>query len=717
MATITLRNTKGTPLTNTEVDNNFQNLNNALGAAGSSTIPTPSGTGGPLLSNGPTVNNLTYTGTLTGSTSVLNIGSGQIYKDASGNVGIGTSSPLSMLHLVYAGDVQYRAQNTVSNTTTLMGADNVGAYFGSFSNSAATFYTNSTEKMRIDAAGNVGVGATPTSTSLTLYEDKNLAWKWANGYNYANIFNQASSASLILASGYQKTSTSNGFASSIPVEWAKSAIDVGGNGIKFFTDNASTVAVGTDIVATERVRIDTNGNMIVGTSSTDSTNKLQVAGRIGSTGFSNANGSYPAFSASVLQGYPSYGFTHNLVIENAGTNTYGMSISTTSGGTQSEKVWINSLGNVGIGVVPSAWGSSGWLEFSSTAGISAKGGINLGSNIYYSGTSWKYTTSAGASLYSQGNGAHLWSVATSGTAGNSVSFTQAMALDASGNVGIGTSSPTSKLSVNGDIFLGYGQAIKSATESTPAYNTIIQNYYDSNGNDTLLLKPAGASGGGQIIFAGRTGTEKMRIDNAGNVGIGTSSPSAKLHIIDTNATTNINNATGIRLVNNSTNDYLHIWNYSENAYAIESADETTYRDLLLQPHAGNVGIGTSSPTAKLHVTGEIRATDNITAYYSSDIKFKENIRDINNPLDKVLKIGSKYFDWTDAYIEERGGEDGYFIAKEDFGVIAQDVLSAFPSAVRTRDDGSLAVDYAKLSILSFGAIAELLKRIEILENK
>ena len=104
--------------------------------------------------------------------------------------------------------------------------------------------------------------------------------------------------------------------------------------------------------------------------------------------------------------------------------------------------------------------------------------------------------------------------------------------DASGNVGIGTSSPPSKLSVNGDIFLGYGQAIKSAIESTPAYNTIIQNYYDSNGNDTLLLKPAGASGGGQIIFASRTGTERMRIDASGNllVGYTTSNGSYKLQV-------------------------------------------------------------------------------------------------------------------------------------------------------------------------------------------
>jgi hypothetical protein len=122
-------------------------------------------------------------------------------------------------------------------------------------------------------------------------------------------------------------------------------------------------------------------------------------------------------------------------------------------------------------------------------------------------------------------------------------------------------------------------------------------------------------------------------------------------------------------------------------------------------------------TAASGTTGEIRATNNITAYYSSDAKFKENVRVIDDASAKVSAIGGKYFDWTDAYIAEHGGEDGYFIQKSDFGVIAQDVQAVFPQAVRSRPDGSLAVDYEKLSALAFAAIAELVKRIEVLEDK
>jgi hypothetical protein len=128
---------------------------------------------------------------------------------------------------------------------------------------------------------------------------------------------------------------------------------------------------------------------------------------------------------------------------------------------------------------------------------------------------------------------------------------------------------------------------------------------------------------------------------------------------------------------------------------------------------GSLGIG----TAASGTTGEIRATNNITAYYSSDAKFKENVRVIDDATAKVAAIGGKYFDWTDAYIAEHGGEDGYFIQKADFGVIAQDVQAVFPQAIRTRPDGSLAVDYEKLSALAFAAIAELVKRIEVLEAK
>jgi hypothetical protein len=119
--------------------------------------------------------------------------------------------------------------------------------------------------------------------------------------------------------------------------------------------------------------------------------------------------------------------------------------------------------------------------------------------------------------------------------------------------------------------------------------------------------------------------------------------------------------------------------------------------------ATSLGIG----TAASGTTGEIRATNNVTAYYSSDRNLKENIEDIPNALAVVNHIGGKLFDWSDNYIQAHGGADGYFVTKQDFGVIAQDVQEVFPRAVKTREDGTLAVDYEKLCALAFAAIKEL----------
>jgi len=126
---------------------------------------------------------------------------------------------------------------------------------------------------------------------------------------------------------------------------------------------------------------------------------------------------------------------------------------------------------------------------------------------------------------------------------------------------------------------------------------------------------------------------------------------------------------------------------------------------------GSLGIG----TAASGVVGEIRATGSVTAFYVSDIKHKENVQPIKDALATVAAIGGKTFDWTEDYIQDHGGEDGYFVRKADFGFIAQDVQAAFPLAVRTRPEGDLAVDYEKMIALAFSAIAELKKELEFVK--
>jgi len=143
--------------------------------------------------------------------------------------------------------------------------------------------------------------------------------------------------------------------------------------------------------------------------------------------------------------------------------------------------------------------------------------------------------------------------------------------------------------------------------------------------------------------------------------------------------------------------------------------DTSNNTIIVDKIESNVSIGVG--TSPSGVVGEIRAANNITAFYTSDIRNKTNIQSIDNALEKVMNIGGKTFDWNDEYIKQHGGEDDYFVRKNDFGVIAQDVLKHFPIAVREKSDGTLAVDYVKLCSLAFQAIVELNEKIKKLEDK
>jgi hypothetical protein len=114
--------------------------------------------------------------------------------------------------------------------------------------------------------------------------------------------------------------------------------------------------------------------------------------------------------------------------------------------TPTERMRLDASGNLGLGVTPSAWGSI-FKVLQVGAGASYVGGrtdsvagrqVWLGTNSYYNGTNWIYGVSQPAAQYYQNDGSHIWNTAVSGTAGNTISFTQAMTLDASGNLLVGT---------------------------------------------------------------------------------------------------------------------------------------------------------------------------------------------------------------------------------------------------------------------------------------
>jgi hypothetical protein len=118
-----------------------------------------------------TFTNISYSGTLTGGTGVVNIGSGQIYKDASGNVGIGTSSPnvanISGTALtVNNSDQAIFEVNRAGSRAFYNYINSDGSRIAEFRNLPMTFFTNDTERARLDSSGNLLVGTTGAFNSV-----------------------------------------------------------------------------------------------------------------------------------------------------------------------------------------------------------------------------------------------------------------------------------------------------------------------------------------------------------------------------------------------------------------------------------------------------------------------------------------------------------------------------------------------------------------------
>jgi len=159
-----------------------------------------------------------------------------------------------------------------------------------------------------------------------------------------------------------------------------------------------------------------------------------------------------------------------------------------------------------------------------------------------------------------------------------------------------------------------------------------------------------------------------------------------------------------------------------NVASLISGSDLTYRKLYttLDGNIGtdlkvvrSLGVGTDpSGTA-----GDIRATDDITAYFSSDISLKTNIKPIENALEKINQINGVSFDWTDSHLMEHGGEDDYFNRKHDVGVIAQEIEKVLPEVVGTRENGIKAVKYDRIVALLIQGIKELKAELDEVKNK
>ena len=184
-------------------------------------------------------------------------------------------------------------------------------------------------------------------------------------------------------------------------------------------------------------------------------------------------------------------------------------------------------GNVGLGVTPSAWSGVKALEIAAAgSGIYSFGStdVRVTGNAYWNGSAYKYGATNLASMYVQNSGIHYWYNAASGTAGNSISFTTAMTLDASGNLMVGGTTPTNASTGRGNIVInGASTSILNLT-----VNSLQAGYLYHNGTD---LSVANGKNGHLVFYT--NDTERARIDNTGKFGIGVTNPSAPLTIAST----------------------------------------------------------------------------------------------------------------------------------------------------------------------------------------
>jgi len=286
-----------------------------------------------------------------------------------------------------------------------------------------------------------------------------------------------------------------------------------------------------------------------------------------------------------------------------------------------------------------------------------------------------------------------------------------------GNVGIGSATPGAKFTV-----------LKDGTQASSVSTTYqIQTVSNSNGGIAIQ---AGASSHAYLVFgdngdydAGRIGyenanhnlkfftnnAEKMRITSAGNVGIGEISIDANLHITGSPCVIKQERAgvyaMRMGIPSNSTNWVLA---HTDNLQSSVAMSINGSRDIYI-PESVGIGVAANG------TAGRLDCSNDVVAFASSDKRLKENIKPLDNALDKINKINGVEFDWkklTEKEKETIHGNKGH-----DVGVIAQEIEEVLPEVVTTRDNGYKAVKYEKIVPLLIEAIKEQQVQIDELKTK
>ena len=330
--------------------------------------------------------------------------------------------------------------------------------------------------------------------------------------------------------------------------------------------------------------------------------------------------------------------------------------------------------NVGIGVTPSAWRSAfnvtygeRALEVTYSALVTQAGPSTiLANNVYFnSSNQWIYknaVANTNAGLYTIGsNGVHSWSVAPTGASGAVATFTQAMTLDASGNLGIGTSSPQSRLHVSDAVAGGQLLVTNNETNNGAKIGSLATMHHQNAEEPVLAISIEGGAsenilqiGGGPGEFNAATvikfstaanttttgGSERARFDSSGKLLVATTT------VIDSARMTIKGSAT-----------------------VINAQTETDGSYVLRVTNSAGSGVG--------GVVANASSTSYLT---SSDYRLKNTITPMTGALSKVTQLKPCTYKWN------VDGSDGQ-------GFIAHELAEVCPDAVSGEKDATRIEEY------------------------
>ena len=658
-------------------------------------------------------------------------------------------------------DHEFDGSDGASSNTVFSGADNFGVTLKYSVNRLLVFKNGTLLRRGTEFTATNGTSVTLTSSAANSDIIRIVTYTGSYEGVSAAVTGQSGANNLISAGGALHNNNSGGFvingdSNTVQLPTVSNSIEFNGSNGVFFNDN---IFVNAESSSPNEIRfrdadnsnyvalkaantIGSNVSFVLPSSDgsnghvlkTDGSGNLSFASALASTIDVTANNStdetiFPVFvdGQTGEQGLETdSGFTYN---PSSGTLTATVFVGALTGNSSSATALANArtIGGVSFdgtaninlpGVNASGNQDTSGNAATATAlatartihGVSFDGSANIDlSEVVQDtvGAMVSSNTESGISVsYEDGDGTLDFSVSgiTSSMITDGTIATGDIADDAITNAKIADNAVTTdQISVSGNGTSG--QALTSDGDGTFSFTTITGNAYDlevpSGTTAIRLAQTAGGSDNDDITLSGGTGISIARTSAS--------------EITITNDSTNTNSfATGgslssgtLTITGNSgfssftVDGFSTATNQTRSSLSIDTGDNVQF---------GGLGAGTSA------ASGEVRATGEITAFYSSDIALKENINPIENALNKVMSLGGYNYDWKDSYVEKRGGIDGYFVRKSDVGVLAHEIEKVVPEAHATREDGTGAVRYEKIVPLLIEAIKDLNKEIKELKN-